>query len=250
MSSEWSFEPNLEEQGLFTTLRLINGHPQLLARHLKRLRQSCSQLALPDDWSDPPIEELIRRNGAEKGLWRIKLAITAHCRFLQIAPAQERSFHPLRLGLYPHPIGDPLSQIKRLLSPDRGPMERWAKREGWDDCVGRDRSGHLLEGSKGNLFWHHRGGVYTPDPALPLLSGIALETIAPEADPVRLGIDELPEGANLFLCNVLSGPVPVVQLEERTFPLDLNLCSLLLARLEAAESLDQRKEGLSLTFMG
>lgn len=235
MTSEWSFEPILEEQGVFTTLRLLNGHPQLLGRHLERLRRSCSQLALPEEWSDPPILELIRRNSAEEGVWRIKIAITTHHRFIQIARARERSLHPLRLGLYPHPIGDPFSQIKRLLSPDRGPMEAWAKREGWDDCMGRDLAGHLLEGSKANLFWHYRGGFYTPDPALPLLPGIALEMIAPEALPVQIGIDELPEGANLFLCNVLSGPVPLVQLGERTFPLDLDLAHFLLARLEQAE---------------
>lgn len=65
-------------EGIFETLRCYQGKPAFLARHLKRLKKNCEQLAIPCSTSEPEwlaiIAQLLQANQIKEAVCRMTLS--------------------------------------------------------------------------------------------------------------------------------------------------------------------------------
>lgn len=226
--------------GLFTSMRVFNGKAFLLDRHLKRLKEQCLQLhIIPPDLDQDLLLELIERNNAFDGLWKMKIIITGGLgRKLDLASRKSGSvvatLRPceedkklVRLALYPKPIDRPVSPLKTLSYLDRLFIKQDVLERGYDDGIGTLRDGTLLEASSSNLFWKVNKELYTPHPALPLLSGLGLDYVIENmqkegfrVEYVQSTLAGIPKEACVYLVNSVRGVSAVSEVEGRKFERD------------------------------
>ncbi len=227
--------------GVFTSMRVFNGKVLLLDRHLRRLKEQCLQLhIIPPELDQDLILQLIERNDAFDAIWKMKIIITGGSGAQLALPSRksgtviatirpcEESKNPVRLALYPKPIDRPVASLKMLSYLDRLFIKQDALERGYDDGIGTLRDGTLLEASSSNLFWKVRNHLYTPHPALPLLSGLGLEYVVENVenlefvvDYVQCGLGLIPKEACLYLVNSVRGVSAVSEVEGRKFDRDV-----------------------------
>ncbi|MFI0434793.1 MAG: aminotransferase class IV [Parachlamydiaceae bacterium] len=217
--------------GLFTTIRVNHGQPEFVERHLKRLQRHAESLDFNLDCLQVDfITELINLNQAQEGIWRLKIIVTVveneekrelGILLATLEPAQDFSFHSCILTLFPHPIERPLGNMKSLAYLDHLHVRNYAKRLGYTDAIKQTREGVLMETGCSNLFWIDKGKCLVPDPTLPYLKGVFLESLLPyfswPVEHLRVSINELPPTAHLYICNALSHIRPVVCIDQRSF---------------------------------
>lgn len=148
--------------GLFTTIRVQNGICEFYESHLYRLQQQAEVLhfnweSLNFKW----IAELIARNQAQTGMWRLKIIVTVAEQegqrktgnvFATMEAAQDLAFNPCTLCVFPHAIEGPLASIKSLSYLDHLYVRDYAQRKGYSDAITTTAQGFLLETGCANLF--------------------------------------------------------------------------------------------------
>ncbi len=171
--------------GVFETLLIRAGRPQLLAQHLQRWRDGAAWLQLPEPPNQQQVEqwinEAIGRSGIRDGALRINWSRGSGGRGLQpAAQAQGRCWG----SLYPH---TPSFQQQQVVISKR--VQRWAEdpfigcktlgygamvlarleatQAGVDDVLLLSSQGGLCCSSSANLLVHHNAQWLTP----PLSSG-------------------------------------------------------------------------------
>lgn len=218
-------------EGIFTTIRVHNGKCEFFYPHLQRLQRQAE--ALDFYWNSlnfEPIAELIERNQAWEGIWRLKIIVTVREKegrrnagqvLALIHPAQDFSFTPCTLCLFPHPLESPLAHIKSLSYLDHLYVREYAKKRGFTDAITQMGNGVLLETGCSNLFWIDQGTCWIPDPQLPYLKGIFLQSILPHlalpAQFIKATRDQVPSSANVYICNALTHIRPVLSIDETYF---------------------------------
>lgn len=226
--------------GVFTTLKVKDGHIEFYARHLDRLYTQCHALGIsPPDISMAVVQELIERNAAFNGSWRLKIVVTGggdpglhlHERpwgqlLITLNPYQGHGGER-RLTIYPFALCRPSSAYKSLSYLDRLCIAQHAIQVGFDDAILTDTNGFLLETAFSNIFWRVDACIFTPDFELPLLCGVTIEVVCDAARRmgmhlcrVRQILDNIPQKAQFFLCNSLKGVVPVTAIDHRKFSRD------------------------------
>jgi 4-amino-4-deoxychorismate lyase len=230
--------------GVYTTLCVRDGAVLFYKEHLKRFQAQCAELRI----DVPPLQEewlfeLIERNQASEGIFRLKWIQTAGPHEEQALPRRPRGqflmmldpFHPppyapLACVVYPMATATSHSHYKSLSPLNRFYVMEYAKQRSRDDAVTMTEGGLLLEAAFGNLCWFKEEHLYFPDPALPLYQGVTLSMLLQGAleegykiHPVKARLSDIPEEAQLFRTNTLRGIRPLVQLNERIFQRDLEL---------------------------
>ncbi|GAB6067537.1 aminodeoxychorismate lyase [Methylothermus subterraneus] len=239
--------------GLFETLLLQRGVPHLWSAHLRRLRRGCARLRLA--FPDP---DLLRREAegaclAEQGV--LKLILTRGVGGRGYAPSKASeptrvfSFHPMPADLKALKEGVEARWCRTRLSINPAlagikhlnRLEQILARSEWDDpavyeglmC---DVQGFVVEGTKTNVFWRRAQTLYTPKLDRCGVAGIARAWVVAKAlawgmavEEVRARPSALLEGEEVFLTNSVIGPVPVVALADRRWPV-----GLVTARLQAS----------------
>lgn len=224
--------------GVFTSLKVSSGIVEHYYSHLERLKKNASVLKIDFPLiHEGCIQELIFRNQAQEGTWRLKIIITSgqSSDFLLtsrrgkvlalLKPFHEPEFLPIKAALYPQPIVHPFAQLKTLAYLDRFAIKQAAVEKGFDEMVTLSPDNYLLETATGNIFWIHKDNFYTPSPELPLLYGVALQKIEEAVSSLgfkkhftKCSLDEIPEHAHVYFCNSLLGFRPITFLAGRTFP--------------------------------
>jgi branched-subunit amino acid aminotransferase/4-amino-4-deoxychorismate lyase len=209
-------------EGIFTTLRVSAGHCEFLSSHLKRLEEQAHFLGLhyPSiqlEW----LQELIERNQAMEGIWRLKMILTADHLLLTLQPYQAFSADSYRLCLFPQPFERPLAHIKSLAYLDYLYIRNYARQQGFDDSVTQTKEGYLLETSSANLFWIDDKGCGIPDRQLPYLKGTFLRAIldhlALPVNEAHMTVQQLSPEASLYICNALMHVRPVTAIGHDSF---------------------------------
>jgi len=248
--------------GLFETLRTYDGRPALLDRHLERLRRSARALGLAiEDHALPSPEDVERLRRAE--------GLEDDC-VLRIALTGGRDEHtPGALWMKARPLPDPPAGDLRiratwtLASDDHlashKTLNYWRKRliheqavrAGFDEDLGRDPSGALLEGTRSNMFILRNEALLTPalerpgDPVpRPLLPGVMRGAVIERARTLGLAVEEtagltiedLARSDECFLTNGGWGIRPVARFE----PAGPRPTPALDRRFEAPGALTQR----------
>lgn len=227
--------------GLFTTIKVVDGYVRCLKAHLQRLVLQSQQIDLEFPSLNPlVIGDLIQRNHAEKGTWRLKIiATSAQAPSLALPrrpigsllisiKSYEEPEGSVRLALYPDPICRPSASIKSLAYLDRLYVQDFAWKQGCEDALVLGVKGEILETAFSNFFWRLGDQLFVPACTLPLLQGIALECVKQAACILGLQVQEvsvpwsdLPKEAHCFTCNALTDLRSVTCIGERLFQKDL-----------------------------
>jgi branched-chain amino acid aminotransferase len=221
--------------GVFETLKTMDGVPFALSRHLLRLRRSATGLGLP-----LPDETAIRAavaevvDGSSLPVGRLRITVTSGPGPL----GSSRGEGPSTL-VVTHAAATPWPPAARLAAVRWTRNERAATaglkttsyaenvialdaahRAGADEALFTDTRGRICEGTGSNLFYVVNGHLVTPSLATGCLAGVTRELVLELVDamvadaPVALldGADEA------FLTSSTRDVLPVSHLDGRPFP--------------------------------
>lgn len=220
----------LRGDGIFTTLLVTDGFPVFLEEHCRRLYTQAKELQFQIiKVCSESIYELIIRNNAQKGNYRLKICYIARGEFFQnmklslllgIISSYISSHHSIRLLPYPTPIETPLAHYKTLSYSHRYLLLEWARIRQFDDVITKDAKGHILESAFANIFWMKDKTLYYPALDLPVFPGVTIEIIKKvvscwEGYTVQKSykpIEDIDFLAQWFISNSLLGIRPVIQI--------------------------------------
>ena len=221
--------------GVFTTLKLKDGRFENLPLHIERLRAHAQLL---DIQAGPICEEyfyaLRDATEAHAGAFRVKAYIVAEDALadswkkssfmISLEPYEPTKKEALSVDCVPFEPSDMVARIKTLSRLERRMLYIQTKAKGLDECLTYSREGYLLEGLYANLFWECEGHVYTPDPLLPLMYGITIQTLFAKLPELGYNVhfacqtlDELSPKSHLFLSNSLIHCLPIISIKNRIF---------------------------------
>ncbi|SFS12593.1 4-amino-4-deoxychorismate lyase [Dyella sp. OK004] len=216
--------------GLFETIRFVDGVAPLWPRHMQRLSDSCVRLLLPvpdvesllaealqvaQGWAQAVVRITVTRGLGERG-YALPVVVQPH-RVVAgfVAPAWAANIYAqgvrlrvcnIRLAEQPRLAG--MKHLNRL--------EQVLARAEWSDPAVADgllcdTSGRVVSTTMANLFAVIDGGLVTPSLERCGVAGVArAEVLATHAVRVRdIALDELRHASELFLSSSVRGILPV-----------------------------------------
>lgn len=229
------FERLFIGDGIFRTLKVQEGKICYLEDHLAQLNRDCVLLrvAVPAVAGET-LKEFVIRSQADKGAWRLKIMVVALAKrtqgiaesefFLTLQPCDQPK-QELRLLKYPHPIDNSLAKIKTLSYLEYDLASTFAQESGFDDALLLNSKGQILECGKANLIWFYEDCVFFTDPQLNYYQGVmqglclkAAQSLKITPVPSRITLSKIPSQAMLFATNSLQGPLPVIQIGNKSYP--------------------------------
>jgi len=218
--------------GLFETIRVTQGQPRQLERHLARLAEGCRVLRLPLPYDAAAIRQAIADLLAESGLTEATLRLT-----LTRGPAPRGLLPPahptptLLIGIAPAPPPpgparlivatgtrrnehSPLSRLKSLNYLDNILARQEAADRDADDAVLLNSQGRVADTTIACLFARIDGAIVTPPLAEGALPGIGRHLVLAAGIGTERPIpaDELRRAWAIVLVNSL-GARPVIALD-------------------------------------
>ena len=227
--------------GVFESLRIYDGVPFMLNKHLSRLSNGAALLGI-----DRPnlktitdvVHELIVRNSHKQARARITLSMTG----LGIVPTlPEKRYATLFIATMPIDVPaieqaqnkgvsamisrkvrrnmDQLSAIKTTSQPSGIIAQSEARAAGYDEALLMNEKGMLAEGSFSNVFIARGGILITPDLKSGILAGITRGIVITQAKRNGIPVEErqvkLSESAKadeMFLTSSIREIAPIVEL--------------------------------------
>lgn len=197
--------------GCFETLRVENGRPRWLERHLTRMSGGCTFLGLP---LPPPPEEVLAFLGALPAPCphpgTLRLIAVDGCLFVHLEGRPAPPSGPLRACLSTRVIrcsASPLNRFKTLSYLENRLLQVEAGERQAFEALALNESGRLTDGGRTTLLLRKGGHWLTPpveDGALPgIARGLLLE--AGLVEEARLRPEDLPKAEGALLVNALRG---------------------------------------------
>jgi branched-chain amino acid aminotransferase len=227
--------------GVFETLKVTDGRPFALTRHLRRLTRSATGLGLP-----APDEDLLRDGvaavlgaGQPLGFARLRLVVTGG-----VGPlGSDRGSGPLGYVVLATEVAPPPPTIGLCVVPwtrnERSAVAglkttsyaenvvalAHAAARGAGEALLTNTRGELCEGTGSNVFLGLDGELVTPPLSSGCLAGITrellLEWSAAAGTPVverSLSLDDLRSADEVFITSSTRDVQPVGRVDERTLP--------------------------------
>lgn len=236
--------------GLFETVRVSQGVPLFLTRHIARLRAALAHMGFPPlPWDEAALAErcrrVIRDNANVEGVLRLVVTRGSGPRgfeppaevyptlLIQVVQLQTPdvsetpnvwSGSGVSAIVAPWKIdpASPLCYVKHLSALDKVLARQRAREAGADEALFQNLNGCLTEGAASSLFVIIGGTVFTPAGGCGLLPGIArgllLETARDLPFPIaeaELPVTALAQASEAFLTNVVMGVRPLVRVDGR-----------------------------------
>ncbi len=231
--------------GIFETLRIYDGRPLFLDRHLQRLHQSCEILELilptPEPEWEALLQELVERNHLEHSLFRITLSRGVgglgldprECSTPTIvifprpipqlsADQRERGIRIAIVNTRRQPSSALPSQVKTLNYMNNILAKQEAVKAQTFDGLMLNTDGHIAECTTSNIFFVKDERIRTPSLQCGILPGITREIVIELAQTKGLIVEEgkyLPqdlfEADECFLTNTGFGVLPVSTIEKK-----------------------------------
>jgi branched-chain amino acid aminotransferase len=225
-------------EGLFETMKLVEGHILLAGLHWARLKNGLEVLGLNAAALQPVVLEnllvqLALRNSCTEAA-RLRLQVFAEGAGLGfVAEAQplaaadwgweERGW---TIGVFDEArkTTDCFSALKSSAYLPYRLASRFAEEHGWDDCLVLNSEGRPCESSKMNLFWLRDGVWFTPPLCEGCIEGVMrghlLSVLADHhvgVEEAAVTLDELRNAEEICLTNALKGVRWVRQWDERIY---------------------------------
>jgi len=240
--------------GLFETIRVEDGAPRRLSRHMRRLASSARALDLPVPVSAEAVKAGILSLTGEAGLWAARLTVTRGpggrgldlpeplepAALLSAAPYQGQGT-PARLVIsdVTRSVRAVSSRHKTLSYIDNVEARRRARALGADDAVMLNGLGDIACASAANIFWIAGGRLYTPALSCGALAGITRACVMRQAGALKIPVEAgrfsaaaVQSAEAAFLTNALTGVRPVAGIGGRS----LNAGHPMLVKLKTAEA--------------
>jgi 4-amino-4-deoxychorismate lyase len=210
-------------EGIFTTIRVYQGHCEFLEGHIHRLENQTKELGIQLDQNNFSwVDELIQRNQALEGIWRLKIIVTHETVLATLHPFLGKTSEPCTLTLFPHPCVSPLASLKTLSYLDHLTVRKYGESAGFNDAITTTEQGLLLETGCSNLFWIDQDQFFFPDPTLPYLKGVFLQALFSNLSlplhSVKASLDQIPLTASVYTCNALTHARPVLKIDQCAYP--------------------------------
>ena len=243
--------------GVFETIGVIDGHPQALEAHLRRLAHSAQLLDMPEPNSGvwraavlAAIADYREQNGSERETFA-KLIYTRGVEGHD-APSgwvfvnRGDDFTKARTGIrvitldrgYRHDVARTspwlLTGAKTLSYAVNRAALREASRRGVDDVIFVSSDGYVLEGPTSSLVLLTESGVVTPETDQGILAGTTQETAfgffrshgyATEYRTVKAS--ELEHAAGLWLLSSVRQAAPITEVDGKPLPVNLEMTTKL-----------------------
>lgn len=172
--------------GLFETIRIINGKPVFISNHIHRIKKGLEsfKITLPEILLDEEkliniIKELAQKNAIEKGgVCRLIVWRDSEGRYM---PENDNSSYLIEISPYPNNLfvlsksgksieiyqemrkqNNFLSQFKTLNSQLNVMAAVDARNKGLDDNLISNEEGMIIESTNSNVFIVSNGTIYTP----------------------------------------------------------------------------------------
>lgn len=239
--------------GLFTTILVNDGHCCLLDKHLKRLQDGITRLAIKQIDFAILIAQLSQVAGELKA-GVIKVTITRgvgqrgyssvacdNPTIIVISSTLPDHYQRLRqsginLGVSTIPLGlNPVTAgLKHLNRIEQVLIRQQIDHENWDDAIVLDCQGYVVETGIANLFWVKDNDLYTPSLDLAGVEGVMRSFVLDKAKDLGLAINidryrlgSVMDADEVFVTNSLMQLVPAKKIEERHYPLGQVTSSLM-----------------------
>ena len=217
--------------GFFESIRVTDGRPRFLERHLVRLRQTADRLDLAIDPSDADlstaIDDLISRYGSDSGRLRLTVASGAGPLgpvrgttgpTVTIAIDALPDFAPtVRVVTVPWIRNErsPLAGIKSTSWGEGVEMLRRVRQMGADEALLADSTGRLSEAIAANVFLVLGGELVTPTLATGCLPGVARSVVLDAGLAIEhdVAVESIGRADAIFLASSISGIRPVVSID-------------------------------------
>ncbi|MDP2215392.1 aminotransferase class IV [Phenylobacterium sp.] len=227
--------------GLFETLRVVDGAPVDWTAHRDRLALGCAALGLPAP--DEPVvwaaaQSALADAGLQSGLAALRITWTAGSggrgldRPDPCAPVLFATASPAPPPVGPARLitaqtrrnaGSLASRHKTLSYLDNVMARREARSAGADEAVMLNTEGHVACAAAANLFWIAEGRLWTPALDCGVLAGVTRAQVLARAAQAGLevvetacGPDSLQRAEAVFLTNSLIGVRAVASLDGRS----------------------------------
>jgi len=229
--------------GCFTTAAVHNGRIQLLAAHLRRLREGCERLMMPDvDWAR--LEAEMRAAAETHAQAVVKVILSAGSggrgysrkggsgatRIVSVAPwphyYQLLQTQGVRLRTSPVRLAQNplLAGIKHLNRLEQVMIRAHLDQSDADEALVLDTAGYVVECCAANLFWRQGERVFTPDLTQAGVDGVMrrhlmaqMAAAGQQCDVVRVEASQLLAADEIVICNALMPVLPVRQLDDKAF---------------------------------
>ncbi len=222
--------------GIFSTVRICHGQPQLWALHWQRLQDSMQRLgfhALNEDVvlsqvmsvitaPEQVLKVLISRGLGARGYGTLGIATPeVYCWTAPMPDYSGMRRHGVKLGLASMQLSQQplLAGIKHCSRLETILLKREAEQSEFDDLLVADQQGFLIEASAANVLIWHQQQWWTPDLQQAGVAGvmrqllIEQQLVSVQPCPVSL----LSETSAMALCNSLMGVVPVAEFNGHAF---------------------------------
>lgn len=221
--------------GVFETVKAVDGKPFALSRHLRRLARSAQGLGL-----DAPAEEIVRDavaavlDGDERAVGRLRITLTggpsplgsdrgtAGPTLIVVAAAESVWEPATAIATVPWPRNErgALSGLKTTSYAENVVALAYAKRSGASEAIFANTRGMLCEGTGSNIFYVLDGELFTPTLGSGCLAGVTRALVvewsgATERDAP---LDVLDRADELFLASTTRDVQPVRRCDERDVP--------------------------------
>lgn len=218
--------------GCFETMKVVEGAPFAITRHLARLRRSCAGLGI-----EPPGDDALRAacaavvdaNGA--GVGRLRVMVTAGRGGLPPTPATgepglvvlsgpPRSLAPtatVAVGPWFRNDRSPLAGVKATSYAENAAALAWAAAHGADEVLFANTRGELCEGAGSNVFLVVDGRLRTPPLASGCLAGVTRDLVCElvDVDESPVPMEALAACSEAFLTSSTRDVQPVGALDGR-----------------------------------
>lgn len=196
--------------GLFETMRIVNGKPFRWGQHMQRLSQGADFLKIKLPFSSPQLLafalELITKNQMPDSLLRLTLSRgigapgyspkgagkPALVMFLRPAPKITPKLPQWKLitSSFQLPANDLIAHFKTCNKLPQVLARTEADAVGADEALLSNTRGFVVEGASSNLFWIKNGVVYTPPLKAGILTGITRAVVFEIASSLRIPVRE------------------------------------------------------------
>lgn len=221
--------------GVFETLKVVDGIPFAVTRHVSRLRRSAELLGLPAPDPDlvlAAMGDVVAANRVEIGsLGRLRVTYTSGPGPL----GSDRGPGPATLAVvaaagspwpettaavtvpWPRNERGPLAGVKSTSYAENAIALAAAKREGASEAILANTVGELCEGTGSNIFIVRDGQIQTPALASGCLAGITRELVLEWSDAVEstLTMADLATADEVFLTSSTRDVHPVTRVDAR-----------------------------------
>ncbi len=207
--------------GVFEVIRLYDGQPFALDRHLARLERSASNLRLPLDLEAIRADtwRLLAHASAGPGHVLLRIMVTRGGRRLLLTEPMSANPEIVRLASVTYSPTRILDGIKSLSYGANMLASRLARERGFDEALLVTPHGRVLEAPTSSIFWIKDGELLTPPLDEHILASItrAIVIEATGAAERSCTLDELTQADEAFLASTTREVQAVSAIDERTF---------------------------------